>query len=493
LANVARGAPVAARALLRPHVLLWASIAAAAAGFSSLSVLRHRAYSTGRLDLGNMVQAVWATANGDPLEVTSLRGEQFVRLGAHFDPILALFAPLWWIWPSPSALLIAQACAVAAGALPVFWLGRKHLRSERAALGFALAYLLTPALGWMVLREFHPVALATPLLLFAFWYLDEQRLLAFAIVACLALMTKEHAGLAVAGLGLWHVVTRRRLWPGAAIAGAGVAVTAVAVAFVIPHFRPTGGEGFYGRFDEIGGSPRGIARTAVTDPAAVFSALTESRDGGYLLELLLPLAGLSLAAPAALLVAVPELALNLLSSTRTQTSIHYHYSALALAGLLPAAVLGSARLARGSAARAERLAMLAVAAALAGTYVLGPIPLPDGETLDERAHRVDAHDRVADRALRLIPDDAVVSASNSLGGHVSARRRLLSFPIRHDAAWVAVDETRPGNLDRLEPLPYARAIAELRRDRRFRLVFEQDGVLVFRRVRGGRSAAAGTP
>ena len=44
-------------------------------------------------------------------------------------------------------LLVAQAVAVALGALPVFWLARKHLGSERAALGFALAYLLYPAAG----------------------------------------------------------------------------------------------------------------------------------------------------------------------------------------------------------------------------------------------------------------------------------------------------------------------------------------------------------
>jgi uncharacterized membrane protein len=478
-------------------VLLWTATAAYAAGFAALSVLRHRAFSTGRFDLGNMVQAVWSTAHGDPLEMTSLRGEQFVRLGAHFDPVLAAFAPLWWLWPSPELLLVAQACVIAAGALPVFWLARKHLRSERAALGFALAYLLTPAIEWMTVSEFHPVALATPLLLFAFWYLDEERLLPFAVFALLALTTKEHVGLALAAMGVWHVLTRRRVLPGAAIAVAGVAVTVVAVAVVVPHFSPQSGSSFYGRFDEVGGSPGGVARRAVTDPLSVLGEAVEPRDRTYVLELLLPLAGLSLLAPAALLPALPELGLNLLSATKTQTSIHFQYSALAAAALVAAAVLGAARLAHGSARRAERLAVLAVAAAFAGNYVLGPIPvwakLPGGETLGSSAHEVDAHDALAARALRLIPGDAVVSASNSLGGHLSARRRILSFPRRLDADWVAVDATRPGNLDRLEPAPYARAIAGLRRDRRFRLVFDEDGVLVFRRVRSGSSAEAGTP
>ena len=124
-------------------------------------------------------------------------------------------------------------------------------------------------------------------------------------------------------------------------------------------------------------------------------------------------------------------------------------------------------------------------AAIASAYVLGPLPpfrsLPGGDGLAWRTFDVTAHDRAAEAALEVIPDDAVVSASNSLGGHLSDRRRILSFPRLLDATWVAVDRTSPGYLDRIAPRPYARAIARLRADRRWTLVLERDGVLVFRR------------
>ena len=481
--------------LASPRVLLWAAIAAYATGLGSLSILRHRAFSTGRFDLGNMTQAVWATAHGDPLQVTSLHGEQFVRLGAHADPILVLFAPLWWLWPSPSMLLTAQATIVALGALPVFWLARKHAGSERAALGFALAYLLMPALQWMTLNEFHPVALATPLLLFAFWCLDDDRLVAFAAFAALAILTKEHVGLALLGLGLWYGVSRRRALPGAAIAAAGAAATILALAVVIPHFSPSGESSFYGRYDAVGGTPGGILRTAVTDPATIFGEAFDRRGLVYLFQLLAPVAGLGLLAPLALVAALPELALNLLSATPTQTSIHFQYSAVTIAALVAAAVLGSARL--GTRA-AERLALAAVLAALVGNYALGALPVwaafPGGESLAADAHHVDEHDALTARSLAQIPGDAVVSASNSLGGHLSERRRVLSFPFLLDAEWVAVDETRPGYADRIgAELRYASAIARLRRDPRWRLVFQRGGVLIFRRVRAAPSAAADTP
>ncbi len=172
-------------------------------------MLRHEAFVTGRFDLGNMVQAVWSTAHGDPLKMTSLHGDQISRLAAHVDPILVLFAPLWWLWPSPNMLLVVQAASIALGAIPVFLLARKHLASHAAALGFALAYLLYPATGWLTLNEFHPVALATPLLLFAFWYLDEERLLPFALFALAASACKEEIALVVAGFGIWYAVAHR--------------------------------------------------------------------------------------------------------------------------------------------------------------------------------------------------------------------------------------------------------------------------------------------
>jgi uncharacterized membrane protein len=432
-----------------------------------------------------MVQAVWSTAHGHPLAVTDLQGQQISRLAAHVDPILVLFAPLWWVWPSPAMLLTVQAIAVALGAVPVFWLARKHLRSERAALGFALAYLLYPAVQWLTLNEFHPVALATPLLLFALWYLDEDRLVAFAGFALAAALCKEQIPLVVAAFGLWYALGRGRRVPGLAIAIAGIAGAAISIGLVVPHFNEGASSAFYGRYDEVGGSPGGILRTAVTDPGELLAVAFDERGVDYLAALALPLALLCLASPF-VLVAAPELAINLLSATPTQTSIHFHYTAGAIPGLIGAAVFGTALLDRRRRGLAVPLAALAVVAALVGNYRLGPLPvwreLPGGETLQAYSMHVSAHDDATARAVELIPDDAVVSATNSLGAHLSARHRVLSFPYLRDATWVAADETQPGYADRVAPLATAVRLARLRRNPAWRLVFSEDGVLVFRRT-----------
>ena len=430
---------------MTPAVLVWVAAAAFAGGFGATAVLRHRAFESGRFDLGNMTQAVWSTAHGDVLSVTDVHGEQISRLGSHFDPILVLLAPLWWLWPDPELLLVIQAVAVAAGALPVFWLARKHIASDRAAAALALAYLLFPPVQWLTVSDFHPVALACPLLLFAWWHLDEGRLWSFALLAAAAIATKEHVGLAVAAIGVWYALHHRSPRAGAAIALVAGTVAMVAALVVVPHFAPAGASAFESRYE---------------------SPSLDGRDLGYLASLLLPLALIPLAAPLALLAALPELGLNLLSSTITQTSVRTHYAATIVPAVLVATVFGVARL-------GGRFAYVGALAALTGMLALGP--------LGRVTLRADAHDAAARRGLALVPAGAPVSATNSLGAHLSARSRVFSFPVLREAEWIAVDERRLTFLDSLAPERARPRLAALRRDPRWTRVYAADGILLFRR------------
>ena len=85
-----------------------------------------------------------------------------------------------------------------------------------------------------------------------------------------------------------------------------------------------------------------------------------------------------------------------------------------------------------------------------------------------------------------LPDpDGPVSATNSLGGHLSERRRIFSFPVVREARWLALDTTEPSWRDDVRPQAgarFRRALARVRADPAWRLVLERDGILLFRRV-----------
>src|SRR5262249_31304833 len=238
--------------------------------------------------------------HGHFLETTTLNGHQNDRLGFHVDPFLLVLAPLFWIWSSPVLLLVVQVLAVARGALPVFWLARKHLGSSRAAAPFSFAYLLYPAVQFNAFTngsDFHSVSIAIPLILFGIWFLDEDRLVAFAAVGLLACTTKEEIPLAVGCLGIWYAVRKGRRLVGFAIFAPGLALTLFNFLWVIPHFSPSGADPYAWRYGSVGGTPNGIAHKLFTDPVAFVQAVATGHKAIYLVLLLVPFLGLFLLEP----------------------------------------------------------------------------------------------------------------------------------------------------------------------------------------------------
>jgi uncharacterized membrane protein len=467
--------------------------------FSLLSWLKYRAYMDARFDLGNMVQAVYNTAHGRFLEITTgeLEPRQMSRLGSHVDPILALFALPWLVWPSPVMLLVGQAVAVATGAWPAFRLGARVARDPHAGALLAGAYLLYPALGFLVLNEFHPVALATPLLLWALLYLEEgrwPRALPFLVLAALC---KETVPLVIGTLGVYSAL-RGRSWRPLLLTAAAAAYFAVAVWVVIPHFNG-GQSAFMARYSDYGQGAADIAGTALRDPGRTLGDIFAASNLSYLLELLWPWGFLPVLSPVTALVAAPELLLNALSATAYQRRIEFHYTALVIPFLYAASVLGLMRLWRwlgsgwrraedtmgGERVRRSTLAMLVLLVALAGNYFLGPLPfsLP-GAAYDARDYARDAHDAALDGAVKLIPPGAKVSANNNAGAQLAARRVAYVFPYFADADWVVVDERHPFYYDREDTRLHQLALGKLVLDGRFRSVYARDGVYVFRRVAG---------
>ena len=472
-------------ARVRPwKVVVWAGMALWSV---VLIVLAHESYAgfqVGRFDLGNMVQAVWNTTQGRPLEATTAAGEQITRLGGHVDPILVLVTPLWMVWPSPMTLAVTQIVAVSLGALPLMWLARKHLGSETAATFLALAYLASPWIAWNAYDAMHPKTFAIPLFLFAIWFLDEDRLVAFAVVAVLAAASGELMGMTIAALGIWYALARGRRREGLAIAGAGAAWTAVALYVIVPAF--SGRESvFFGLYEAVGGSPPGVAKTAFTDPGAIISELAGMSDVLFLALLAAPLLGMFVLAPGLALVALPHLAVNMLADAAGPTDPRRQYIAGIVPFLFAAAAIGLGRLAP---PRRVLATGAVLGTSLLMTALLGPWPGLDRVPI--RYEVVTSEDRagVLRRAVALVPDDAPVSSTNKLGAHLATRRYLFTVPVVRHAEWIVLDthdnRLASGGL----PFLVERSRAELRnfgdrieRSGRWVTVLEEDGIFVFRK------------
>jgi uncharacterized membrane protein len=477
----------------------WAAViglaAAFAAAFAVLGVRRHDGFFTARYDLGNMTQAVWSVAHGGLLRVTDPSGIQMSRLGAHVDPILAAFAPLWRLWPDPRMLIVAQALAVASAAIPAFLIARRWLVHDGLAVAFAAATLLLPALQWATLFDFHPVALAMPLLLWCVWAADTRHDVTLGVVAALAALTKEQVALSLVVLGIWMAVSLGRRRAGAILAGASLAWTVIAFEIIIPHFnRGSGSALVAARYGDLGSNAGGVLRTLLTHPWDAAATLATADRAAFVGALVLPMLALCLRAPLLSACGLPDLLLNLLSSRPEQHHIEYHYGAVIVPFVVAGSIRGLAALRRtGRPAWIARIvaspalvACALLAAGILGGWLLGPLPfwrhVPGGSQVRVEQYTVPARAAVLKRAVDAIPAGAAVSAGNRLGGHLSDRARIMVFPTIADARFVLIDLQRPDVADDVDPVAHAAAVLALRRDPRFRVRFERDGVVLFERV-----------
>jgi len=455
-------------------VVVWALIFVFVVTFVILSLRRHAALGSNGMDLGNVDQALWNTAQGDFLAFTNMAPVRN-RLALHVEPILLLFVPFYGVGlGGPGLLLVVQAIVVGLGALPLYWLARDALSNQRISesanqqapppvsqvallptpyslllIVFPLAYLLFPALEAAVMYDFHAVTLAPTFLLFAFYFGLKRRPWPFSLFVLLALASKEDMGLTVAMLGLFVIIVWRRWRWGAMTALVGLVWFALAVFVIQPRFSPTGGNIQADRYAWLGDTPLTMMRTIVRRPIMVWDHVwREANLPGYLAGLLLPTAFLSVFAPLAWLAALPSLAVNLLSDNSFTWRLEdFHYAAPIVPFVMIATVYGAQRLSKwvgrssGASARAVLIvvSVLLLVASLAYHYARGFSPL----SRPFQPWAISDHQRQAETVFENVPPDAALFAQSNLNPHLSSRRVLYQDPA------VLTD---PGSIDGL-PLP----------------------------------------
>ena len=422
--------------------LLGSVVALYAVTFAILSVMQHASFQTNAFDLGNMDQAVWNTLHGRFLEFTNWEGGN-TRLAVHVEPILFLVAPFYALYSGPETLLVLQSMVLALGALPAFWLARRVLDNVFAAAVCGFTYLLAPALEIANLADFHAVAFSSTLLLFAFYYAYQRNNVGFFIAAVLAMATKEHVPFTIFLMGLYIVFVQRRLIVGYAASGIALAWAAIAFGVVLPHFNPEGVSPYLSRYDQLGRDPLDMLTNVLSDPGAAIGLVLEPAKLDYVQSVFSPTLYLALLSPATVVMALPDLAINLLSNFPEMFAGRAHYGAVLVPVVTISTILGLANARR----LLERvhplsaqwgvgvLAVLVLGSSLMSFWQQVFLPLTDH--LPETTKRMDA----AHELKALIPPDAAVAASTTLNPHVSQRQQVFLFPDIEQAEYIFLDVT----------------------------------------------------
>ncbi len=380
----------------------------------------HRHFGTYGFDLGIYDQGTWLLSRLRAPFVT-VRGLNL--FGEHASYILALVAPLYRLWPDPRLLLLLQVVALAVPAVVVYRLGARHLANPVAGLAVAVAYLAYPAMQWALTWQFHPETLAAAFLALAALAADRRRTRPMAVWLGLALLCREDVGLVVAGLGGLLALTGQRA-VGRRVLIAGLVWWVLATFLLIPWANGRQTNLFELNYGVTGLGPIALLRALPSMAGRALATALSNRGLGYLLLVLVPLLGLPLLAPPALLPVAPALFLNLAAIPPEQHQIRYQYLATSAPLLAVATVAGLKALATRRRALLAPALVALVLAAVVSDQRFGPAPWSHDKVVASASPAEPA----IRRALAMIPPDAPVSAQFDLVAHLSHRVRVYEFP-----------------------------------------------------------------
>jgi uncharacterized membrane protein len=439
-------------------------------------------YLTTGYDLGIFDQALRAYAHFKA-PMIPLKGAGYNIFGDHFHPIIAVLAPLYWIWDNVGMLLIAQAVLTAA-AIPVVY----RFTRRRAGEGFSLLVAAAFGFGWplqgLIDFDFHEIAFATPLVALAIDALDRRDDRKLVLWCALLLFVREDMGLIVALFGVLLLAQRRdKLRFGLGMIGVGGLCYGLTTQVIIPHFA-AGHQFAYGnQFGALGPNLSSALGNIITHPwhaADVF--FTPEIKSQTLALLFLPLLLIPFRSRYWVL-SIPLLAERFFNSRTNLWTANFHYNALPWVILVLATVDGADRF---GLFRAERRAVLlrrGLAAVLVATpFVLIPMSaswavVPITSLRKPYANQPANWLATAKATVAWLPKDVCVVADNHLVPHLTSRDyTTVAQADTPDPDFIALDMFAPdtgGNPP--APVPYDVYAEAL--NNHYRIVFT-DGTFV---------------
>jgi uncharacterized membrane protein len=376
----------------------------------------HRGLGTSAYDVGLYDQGIWLLSRFQAPFVTLMGRNLF---GDHASLILFFVAPLYWIWPGTETLLALQSFVVAAGALPIYFFGRRHLNSAALGCAFAIVWLVNPAVNGTIFENYHPDSFLGLFIPIAIVAALSKRWGWYWIAVGLSLLVKEDVVLVIVPLGAL-VAMRGETRRGLLTIGASISAALLGMFLLMKNLIgvPTrnGWRIPFGGFS-------GFIKESVTNPTNVIRYLSSEGRLMYWWKMFAPFAMLSVLAPEVALVSVLVLVGNTVSNFWYQFHIEYHYSLVAVPALLIAVIVGVGRVGIGM----RRILVAAVVvSSLWCASLWSYVPF----RMDEYPHWGADHPvaLAAEEMYAFIPPRAKISVLHSAAPHLAHRKEIYQFP-----------------------------------------------------------------
>jgi len=459
------------------------TVSALLAGILSyLSLKQYYVFTAEAYDLAIFTNSMWHFIDGAGL-FDSLQNRHF--LGDHFVPILIVFAQLYRLWESPVWLLMAQVIALVLGGIGLGLVTYRLTGSTVSVMVSLLLYVSNPYLHSVAALDFHPIALAIPVFIWVLYCLDTERYWTALALACAALLVEESLPPGLVGVGLYlFFFSSQYRRTGIMLAVISSLWFLLEVTVLLPHFSE-GALVHWDRYTNLGPNFHSALYNLITNPLfLVNEALAQNHKFYYVTALLLSVGFLPLFAwRQATLIVLPALVM-LLSGNGGHYKFGFHYSAAILPFLFYSMAHGIATV---RTAISARFPMWARSNRLLFAAVVTLLILNVYQIRGYRLNHVDpAHVEAIHTVLSFLPPEASVRADGNMLAVLSGRHRIapIDDAVEGNFNWwvpeyFVVDFEQVG--DNPIHLTARQALnAYLRQGDRYRLLFEKDGVALFK-------------
>ncbi len=376
------------------------------------------------------------------------------RLGQHFTPALLLWLPFYALFPHATTLAILLVILLAAAGIVLYLLAREYLE-PLPARWITYSYYGANAVIGPTLSNFHDNS-QLPLFIFILLLAMEKRCWwLFALMCPLILMIREDSGIALFGVGMYMLLSRRFPQMGILVCVLSLGYMLVLTNLVMPLFSEDISKRFmleqFGQYtDGSEATTLEIIWEILNDPWQLIVQLVTpvGRTVKYLVGQWLPFAFVPVVAPGAWIIAGFPLLKLLLGQAMSLLSINVRHALSIVPGLCYGAILWwsgegfyhfihpqSVRESRKITPFFRRFWITCIHISLFFTLTANPnrtlyFLVPDSVQPWVYVSPAEQWQRTAEmrQLLRQIPADASVSGTTYLIPYLSSRRAVIRLP-----------------------------------------------------------------